>query len=285
MSTLQSRVVLFADMRGSTKLYEEIGNDAAHAAIGCSMAGSEALIHQAGGVVIKRLGDGFMAAFADASAALTAATEIQRINNAGRVRLGIGIQAGEVVERDTDLFGDAVNVAARLCALAIADEILVGRDAVDRLPPGRFALESIDKFQVKGKDRPIDVVRVNWDPFLERTTFVALGAPITPTPRLRLKALEAEFIVDPDRPLLTIGRQDCDLVIPDPSVSRRHAVIQWTAGRLILTDQSTNGTTIQYASGQESFIRRQDTDIVGVGIIALGPAPIAKVPCIRFECF
>lgn len=285
MSTLQSRVVLFADMRGSTKLYEEIGNDAAHAAIGRSMAGCEVLIGQAGGVVIKRLGDGFMAAFADAAAALTAATEIQRINNAGRVRLGIGIQAGEVVERDTDLFGDAVNVAARLCALAIADEILVGRDAVDLLPAGRFALESIDKFQVKGKDRPIDVVRVNWDPFLERTTFVALGQPVTPTPRLRLTALEAEFIVDPDRPLLTIGRQDCDLVIPDPSVSRRHAVIQWTAGRLILTDQSTNGTTIQYASGQESFIRRQDTDIVGAGIIALGPAPIAKVPSIRFECF
>jgi adenylate cyclase len=285
MSTLPSRVVVFADTRGSTKLYVDIGNDAAAAAIGKSMAKSAALIERAGGIVIKRLGDGFMASFTDAAAAVSSVIEIQRAHMVGLVHLGIGIQAGEVIERDADLFGDAANVAARLCALALPDEILAGQDLIDRLPSGNFILQPIDKFKVKGKERPIDVVRIVWDMFGESTTFVFAGGPARAIPRLRISAPDSEFVVDCDRPRLTVGRQDSDLVIANQAVSRRHALIQWAGGRFILTDQSTNGTTIRYASGQESFIRREDTDIVGTGLIAFGPAPIVDALCVQFECF
>ena len=285
MSSLPPRVILFADTRGSTKLYVDIGNDAASAAIGQSMARSAVLVTQAGGIVLKRLGDGFMASFTDAVAAVSSAVEIQRVHSSGLVHLGIGIQAGELIERDADLFGDAANVAARLCALALPDEILAGDDLVDKLPPGSFVLQPIDKLKVKGKERPIDVVRVLWNVWGESTNFVPSGGAAKTKPRLRISAADSEYVVDCDRPHLTIGRQDSDLLIVNQAVSRRHAVIQWSAGRFILTDQSTNGTTIRYASGQESFIRREDTDIVGTGLIAFGPAPIVDALSVLFECF
>ncbi len=285
MSSLPPRVVLFADTRGSTKLYVDLGNDAASEAIGQSMAKCAVQVTKAGGVVLKRLGDGFMATFTDAAAAVSSAVEIQRLHSSGLVHLGIGIQAGELIERDADFFGDAANVAARLCALALPDEILAGEDLIEKLPPGKFVLQPIDKFKVKGKERPIAVVRVLWNLWGESTAFVASSGTVKTTPRLRISAADAEYVVDCDRPHLTIGRQDCDLVIVNQAVSRRHAVIQWSAGRFILTDQSTNGTTIRYANGQESFIRREDTDIVGAGLIALGPAPFVDALCVLFECF
>ncbi|MEI9988389.1 MAG: adenylate/guanylate cyclase domain-containing protein [Aliidongia sp.] len=285
MSTSQVRAVLFADTRNSTKLYVDIGNDAAAATVGESMARCELLIGRAGGSVIKRLGDGLMASFNDAASAVSSAVAIQQLHQTGLIHLGIGIQSGEVILREADLFGDACNEAARLCSLALPDEILIGRDLAEKLPAGGFVLQSIDKFKIKGKDRPIDVFRVEWEVVLERTAYVPAGEAVRTTPQLRITARDGEFVIDRSRPRLTIGRQDCDLVIANQAVSRRHAVIQWSDGRFILSDQSTNGTTIRYASGQENFIRREDTDIVGAGIIALGPVPVLNALCLRFECF
>jgi hypothetical protein len=285
MSTSLARVVLFADTRNSTKLYVDIGNDAASATIGESMSRCESLIARAGGSVVKRLGDGLMASFANGQAAVSSAVAIQRLHLTGHVHLGIGIQAGEVILRDGDLFGDACNEASRLCSLALPDEILVGRDVARSLPSGDYTLQSIDKFRIKGKDLPIDVFRIDWDVAPERTSFVPSVEKLQTTPHLRIITGTDVFVLGAERPRLTIGRQESDLVIANQAVSRRHAIVHWQDGRFILSDQSTNGTTIRYASGQENFIRREDINLVGSGIIALGPVPVVPALCLRFECF
>lgn len=288
MSTLLSRTVMFTDTRNSTKLYVDAGNDAAAAAIGRSLAISEAQISQLGGTVIKCLGDGLMAAFAAPKMAVSAAIAIQKAHTVGMVALGIGIQTGEVVERDADLFGDAPNVASRLCALALPGEILLGQDVAQWLLADEFHLQPIDQFKIKGKDRPIDVVRILWETAGDRTVFITSGnGGSNGQTRAHLKIVtgQTEFVVDDEHPQLTVGRENADLVLLDPAISRQHAVIRWLGGRFILSDKSLNGTTIRYDTGQESFIRREDTDIIGTGIIAFGPTPILDARCVRFECF
>jgi adenylate cyclase len=167
----------------------------------------------------------------------------------------------------------------------VPDEILIGQALARVLPTGDYTLQSIDKFKIKGKDLPIDVFRVDWEVVPERTNFVPSVEKQHTTPHLRISSHTGEFVLGHDRPRLTIGRMDCDLVIANQAVSRRHAIILWQDGRFILTDQSTNGTTIRYANGQENFIRREDVDIVGSGIIGLGPMPVLNALCLRFECF
>src|SRR5512138_160956 len=107
--------VLFADVSGSTKLYEAVGDAAAHEAIDLCVKLFGAIATQHGGRVVKTIGDEVMAIFAEAAAAGHAAVDIQlavaQMAPVDKVKLGvrIGLNAGPVVERDGDVFGDTVN--------------------------------------------------------------------------------------------------------------------------------------------------------------------------------
>src|SRR5437870_4851872 len=111
--------VLFADVSGSTKLYETVGDAAAHEAIDLCVKLFANVALQHGGRVIKTIGDEVMAIFPQPSQAARAAVDIQLAISSmapvEKVRLGVrvGMHHGPVVERDGDIFGDTVNLAAR----------------------------------------------------------------------------------------------------------------------------------------------------------------------------
>ena len=112
--------VLFADVSGSTKLYESAGNAVAHAAVESCVNLMKLKTQAAKGRVIKTIGDEVMSAFNSADDAADAAIEMQlaisELPPVGNTTLGIriGFNFGPVVNRDGDVFGDAVNLAARL---------------------------------------------------------------------------------------------------------------------------------------------------------------------------
>src|SRR5678809_1339369 len=133
--------VLFADVSGSTKLYETAGDAVAHAAIEKCVNLMRDKTVQATGRVIKTIGDEVMSAFPTADAAADAAIEMQsgiaELPAVGTTKIGIriGFNFGPIVERDGDIFGDAVNLAARLAAVATKGQIISARETVCLLSP------------------------------------------------------------------------------------------------------------------------------------------------------
>ena len=132
-------VLLFADVSGSTRLYDTMGDAVAVKAIDGCVSVMRERTEACGGRVVKTIGDEVMAIFRNASDAAQAAMEMQLGINAlprvGRNQLGIriGFHLGQVVERDGDVFGDTVNLAARLSGLATKGQIITTRETVDRL--------------------------------------------------------------------------------------------------------------------------------------------------------
>src|SRR5437867_10663465 len=149
--------VLFADVSGSTKLYETAGDTVAHAAIEkCVNLMREKTVN-AKGRVIKTIGDEVMSAFATADQAADAAIEIQsaisEMPPVGNTQIGvrIGFNHGPVVERDGDVFGDAVNLAARFAGVGTKGQITTARDTVMRMSPMLMAAtRGTTTIQVKG---------------------------------------------------------------------------------------------------------------------------------------
>ena len=164
-----SGCVLFADVSGSTKLYEMVGDKAAHAAIDLCVKLFSALTEQHGGRVIKTIGDEVMAIFPQATQAAKAAVDIQLGVNemapVDKVRLGvrIGLHFGAVVHRDGDVFGDTVNLAARLTEMAAKGQIITSLDTVQQLEPiQRLDCRTLYEIQVKGKEKGVPLCEVLW---------------------------------------------------------------------------------------------------------------------------
>jgi len=171
--------VLFADVSGSTKLYETAGDKVALAAIGqCIDIFREKTLDE-GGRVIKTIGDEVMADFPTANAAASAAIEMQiavdELMPIGNTKLGIriGFQFGPVLERDGDLFGDTVNLAARLSGLAVKGQVMTSRETVDRLNNiMRTQCRPLHTLQVKGKAEEVALCELMWRVSDEATTLL-----------------------------------------------------------------------------------------------------------------
>jgi len=131
------RAIMFTDMVGSTEMTVRLGDAKAMELLRAHDAIIRRCLEHYRGSEIKHLGDGVMASFDDAPAAVECAIEIQEkfasynINSETPIHVRIGIHAGEPVEESHDLFGSAVQMAARICDVAHADAILVSRDVRD----------------------------------------------------------------------------------------------------------------------------------------------------------
>ncbi len=278
------RSVMFVDVRESSHLYETMGDVAAQAVVRRCMTVCQRHVLGAGGIIVKNLGDGLMAAFDEGVSAVCAAQEIQRsLSEQQLVRLGIGLHAGQVLEKDGDLYGDVVNVASRLCSLARAGEILASSEATKDVPAALCAsLQNIDAFFVKGRREPIQVVRVHWDRTTEETLFVQNSKKRSAPQHLRIEAPQRSYVMGRNLTELTVGRTDADIILVHQMVSRRHAVIRYTGESFVLADQSLNGTFVHYDTGHDIILRREATDVSGTGVIGFGNPPSVAATCIRF---
>ena len=135
----RSLTVLFADVAGSTRLYEQLGDEKALAAVGECLALVERTAAGHAGRLIKTIGDEAMVVFPAAEQAAAAAAEIQgRMTDfaqAGNYRIAfrIGFHCGAAIERDGDVFGDSVNVAARMVGLAKSGQVILSAPTAETL--------------------------------------------------------------------------------------------------------------------------------------------------------
>lgn len=157
--------ILFTDVESSTALTQQLGDDQLRA----FMRDHERIVRQSlaahGGSEIKALGDGFMVSFPSPTRALECAIAIQRECEASEdtpIRVRIGVNAGEPIEEDQDLFGTAVNMAARIAGTAAGGEIVVS-DVVRQLVAGKgFSFADLGPASLRGFDEPVPLYELRW---------------------------------------------------------------------------------------------------------------------------
>jgi len=285
--------VLFADVSGSTKLYETAGDAVAHAAIEkCVNLMREKTVN-AKGRVIKTIGDEVMSAFPSADNAADAAIEMQsaiaEMPPVGNTQIGIriGFNHGPVVERDGDVFGDAVNLAARLAGVATKGQIITARETVMLMSPMlKSATRAITTIQVKGKAQEIQVYELIWQQSEDMTTLASQKSVYKPkNAKLRLLVQGNEVVLSTERPAVALGRDaSADLVIKERMASRAHGKIERRLDKFILTDHSANGTFITIEGDKEIVLRREEFTLRGHGWIAFGQSRATASDVIEFFC-
>jgi class 3 adenylate cyclase len=157
------RAIMFTDMVGSTEMTTQLGDMMAVELLRAHDAIIRRCLEHYRGSEVKHLGDGIMASFDDAPASVACAVKIQEElasyneNSETPIRVRIGIHAGEPVEESDDLFGSAVQMAARLCDIAQADTILVSRDLKDACTGADLVFEPTGSETLKGFSEPIQL--------------------------------------------------------------------------------------------------------------------------------
>jgi class 3 adenylate cyclase len=290
--------ILFADVVGSTRLFESMGDLRARDMIAtCIDVMREATEHH-NGTVIKTIGDEVMSTFPTPDDALNAAGQMQRQIAAHTelkvdgipVAIRIGCHYGPVVLEARDVFGASVHTANRMTSQAKAGQIITTAAVVERLSPEwRASVRQIDVATIRGQGGEMALYEVLWqtEDVTSMLPSIALtGREPRRARRLRLTLEDHEFVLDDSRKAVAIGRaDDNDVVVRGNLISRLHARIEFARNRFTITDQSTNGTFVQINGEEESFLRRDSMPIKGAGLIGLGRVPDRDSPLtLRFVC-
>jgi len=150
------RAIMFTDMVGSTEMTTRMGDTMAVELLRAHDAIIRRCLEHHGGEEVKHLGDGIMASFDDVPASVASAIKIQQefvsfsSSSETPIRVRIGIHAGEPIEEGGDLFGSAVQMAARLCEIAQADSVLVSRQIKDACAGSNLKFAAMDSKSLKG---------------------------------------------------------------------------------------------------------------------------------------
>jgi class 3 adenylate cyclase len=275
--------ILFADVVGSTQLYEQLGDVKAREMVGRCLEIMRDATESNRGQVIKTIGDEVMATFTTADDAMSAARRMQEAITAasdlahdhGHVAIRVGCHFGAVVQEHRDIFGSAVHTANRMTSQAKAKQIITTLATVDRLSPEwRSMARQIDVATVRGKAEEVVLFEIVWQP--EEATSMLPTVPWSRdkskvSRRLSLRSQGKEVTVGEGRKSVTLGRaDDNDLVVKGHLISRVHARVESSRDRFTLVDESTNGTFVQTSDGDEIFVRRDSTVLTGEGVIGLG---------------
>ena len=163
------RSILFTDIVGSTAMTQQLGDEVAMELLAVHDKIVRDALAELDGREVKHLGDGIMASFVSAAGAVKCATCVQnaiaqhcRTNKDRPIRVRIGIAAGEPVERHNDLFGVTVQLAARLCAHAEAEQILVSNVVAELCAGKILAFEDLGEVSLKGFEHPVRAHAVAW---------------------------------------------------------------------------------------------------------------------------
>jgi len=284
MSALHKIVaILFADISGSTALYDKLGDVLALQLVTRTLGilTQEMAAHQ--GTLIKTIGDEIMCTFPDATAAINAAcamhlaVEKQRPGGEEPIYIRIGLHYGEVICEGGDVYGDTVNIAARVTAITRARQVMTTQALVDMLPEKlQIQARQVMRTEFRGKVEATDVFQVSWEQ--EDTTKTRIGMSAFRKPagtknELVLRYHQQVITLSEKNKSIVLGRgDDCELIILDNLASRQHARIEYNFGKYLFIDHSANGTFIRFSDGQVIHLSHQQIVLHGVGTISLGKA-------------
>lgn len=291
-----SVTILFADICGSTRLFEKYGDVRAREIEALVLGALTATTGDYGGELIKTIGDEIMSRFPNPAQAVRAACEMHRAlkNDAELAALNIavkiGLHHGPVLVENNDVFGDAVNVAARMVSLAKADQIITSGITIQQLPSELAGMiRSLGTSKVRGKRDEMEIFEIIWQDNTTGLTQMAHGQEELRNlifARLTLEYRGKTVELVPSGQSFSIGRGDRNQLIVDRElVSRSHAEIEFRQGKFILVDHSTNGTYLLLENGARFFVRREEFTLHERGIISLGQVVSEQNPdTIRYSC-
>ena len=297
--------VVFTDLHGSTAVFEALGNALATETVTEITTWIARQCVQSGGRVVKTLGDGVLAMFPDGQSAVNAVVEIQRTHSSRLLRLDpelrmpmrIGVASGEVEIVAGDCYGDAVNVASRLCDLCGPYQIWANAAALVLARESQgTSFRVLGPINIRGRAEPCIVYQIEWhedvasdfltmqgalDPAQVSGERDALGREVELTwsgHTRRFRSFELP---------VQLGRvRDADFVVNDPRVSRIHARLEWRNGSVVFVDASSYGSWVRFSgtTGSDVLLRRAECVLHGKGELALGASfADASVPTVSFS--
>ncbi|MBV1921126.1 MAG: adenylate/guanylate cyclase domain-containing protein [Pseudomonadales bacterium] len=285
--------ILFADVAGSTQLYDTLGDICAESQISGCLSTMIAVVNDNNGHIVKNIGDEILCHFPSANLAASAACTIHETlaDERSDLKVKIGINFGPAILKQGDVFGDTVNVAARMVGLAKQEQIIVTGSFYDSLiNPDNFNQRKLDSLKVKGKDHPVDIHEILWKGDDTELTCFLSAKSILETKQewsAQLKYHDTECLINRTHPTVSLGRDcQCDAVIHSQKASRQHAVIISRWGKAVLQDKSTNGTFVTLntnssavygETSDEIFVHMEEFALPETGIISLG-APAKDNP-------
>ena len=273
--------IVFADVVGSTQLYDRFGDTRASETVADCLDVMKDATEQHNGTVIKTIGDEVMSTFPTVDEAMKASVLMQtRISSESRmegnipVSIRIGCHFGPVVQEQNDIFGAAVHTANRMTSQAKARQIVISGETVQKMGAEmKSQTRQIDVASVRGRLDEVALFELLWNPeeatsMLPTIEWDNKGGEAS---ALKLTFRNTTVEVSDKHKSVNIGRaEDNDLVIKGNLISRIHAKVEMRRGRFVLIDQSTNGTFLQNVQGEETFLRRDSTELSGEGTIGLG---------------
>lgn len=294
MQPSRETTVMFADVSGSSRLYEEAGDDNAVDAIGRCIQVMHRAVEEVGGRVVKTIGDELMALFstpdgaADAAARMHLAIDALPDVRGHKLGLRIGFQAGPIIQRDNDVFGDTVNLAARLVEQATKGQVLTSSTTVSLLTPAlRNFTRRLYDITVKGKVQEIELCELLWQVSPDVTDHPATRAAFKPARiSIRLRFRGKDVIRRRLSESLTFGRDpNCEFVILSSQASRHHCTIERRQNQFVLSDHSSNGTYLRIdGERDETVLHREEFTLRKHGWLSFGQPAAESQELLEYWC-
>ena len=284
--------VLFADICRSTVLFDRLGDQDALNLIMQALELAAQIVRENDGTVIGTIGDEVMCTFTVPQQALIAARQIHRMiqtepaMQSNQLAMRVGVNSGAVVSLSNSVYGDTVNIAARLAQQAKANQSLVSSGTIASIDQSlRDQIRPIGQINLRGKAGAIDVFELLVIDTKEEITEVASSKTLESRSFLmtvRYRTREMRF--DPMLVRFLFGRGlDCDQTVDHPTISREHAEVLYRNGQFILRDFSTNGSYVIQGEKREQ-VHRSSIELKGQGQIYLGRTLGQPEFCIEFTC-
>ena len=297
MSQPTQLTTLFADVSGSTKLFEQRGDVEARRIIAAVLAALTEVCNRHGGRVIKTIGDEIMCTFPGAMQGVLSACDMQKriMHDMNFVKDNIGIRIGlhhgDALIEEGDVFGDSVNTAARMASLAKREQIVTTASTLKNLTnAGNIRSRSLGRARVSGKLLPIEIVDIIWQEDTSNVTTVQKAIRIddggTTNVKLSLRFRGQVIELTENSQPFSMGRDGTNsLVVETEWVSRNHALIEFKKGYFIIADRSTNGTYVKLGEDDELRLHRDEIHLRKSGTISLGQTvALNQNDVLYFQC-
>jgi hypothetical protein len=234
-----------------------------------------------------------------------AVVELQRVHFKRIVRgaretampIRIGLASGDVELVAGDCYGDAVNVAARLCDLCGPNQIWADAASLLHVSESQgVSFRILGPINIRGRAEPCTVYQIEWreeeasdfltmqgeiDQILAAGESDVLGREVELSWREHIKRFKSFELP------VHIGRvRNVEFMVNDPRVSRTHARLEWRNGSVVLVDVSSYGSWIRFsgANGADVLLRREECVLHGEGELALGASfADTSVPTVHFK--
>jgi len=293
METNRKTTVMFAGFIGLDNVIKAAGDSTAQEAVARCFERIGGAATSCGGRLAKTMRDKAMILVATPDAAADAAVAIHTAVGefpavaAIKLTLGIGFQYGPVIQKDTDVFGDTVNLAARLGEQAAQGQIITSQETADSLSPiYRPWLRKLGAVEVKGRSDQVEICELVWRADDSATLISKRKVSTEGVLKLKLKHRGVEVVRRREKDAVIIGRDpECGLVVDHDQVSRHHCTIERRGDKFVLSDTSSNGTYVTIQGEQEVLLTREELTLSKRGWIAFGQPKVAAKEAVEFICY